>query len=99
MIVAGVLVAHLSTVLTLSPAPHHRSTVSMVNAGDWHSAGAKMWNQMRAITPRSYFCRRVDPAKPVSLSEGDIRKAGYTCLDAPLRDSLPASFMHSNRWS
>jgi hypothetical protein len=44
-------------------------------APKWHGAGAQQWSKMSGTLPRSYLCRRVNPAKPVSLADADIRTA------------------------
>lgn len=50
--------------------------LAMAAAPSWHGAGAAQWRKMREITPHSYLCRRVDPAKPLSLADPDVRTAG-----------------------
>lgn len=49
--------------------------LAMAAAPSWHGAGAAQWRKMREITPHSYLCRRVDPAKPLSLADPDVRTA------------------------
>ena len=74
--IAGVLAAHLVTALALpSPRPVAMSAADVVHRLPWHGAGAAQWRRMRGITPRSYQCRRVDPARPISLDDGDVRSA------------------------
>eukprot|EP00802_Teleaulax_amphioxeia_P018733 Tamp_18939.p1 GENE.Tamp_18939~~Tamp_18939.p1 ORF type:complete len:379 (-),score=65.17 Tamp_18939:123-1259(-) len=65
----------LLAVNTLVPQRVAAMAATRLVAQPWHGPGAEQWRKMAGIVPRAYLCRRVDPAKPVSLADADIRTA------------------------
>ena len=65
----------LLAVNTLVPQRDAAMAATRLVAQPWHGPGAEQWRKMAGIVPRAYLCRRVDPAKPVSLADADIRTA------------------------
>jgi len=73
-VLTGLLVNTLRPAV-VAPQQGVSMAVTRLAAQPWHGPGAEQWRKMASIVPRSYLCRRVDPDKPVSLADADIRTA------------------------